>query len=496
MHKEILINVESQEIRVAILENNMLEEFFVERPTEKPMAGNIYKGKVVSVVAGIQAAFVDVGLLKNGFLYVSDIMGPAAELEELFAEDAEPNSFRKDTNVPIQTLVKKDQEIMVQIIKEPFSTKGARLSTHITLPGRYIVYMPSEKHIGISRKIDQPDERARLRAIVKEILGRTHAGIIIRTAGEKKSKREIYRDYKYLARTYHRIKIRAQRHKTPAVLHEEHELILRIIRDYLSDDVSRITIDDKVQYRKALKFLSIVSPHMRSKLCFYSGDTPLFENRGIEKEINKIYETKVHLKSGGCIVIEQTESLVAVDVNTGSYTGKKSHEETVYRTNLEAARELARQVRLRDLGGIIVVDFIDMELEKNRKSVLAALNEAMRRDKAKYNILGLSEIGLLEMTRQRIRKGIESVVYQDCPYCTGRGKISSVLSVSIKVSKLLEKHLKDARVRQAELRVHPDVAGRLFGQDRGMIKEMERRFRVKITIIPDEDLHLEDIKLS
>ncbi len=497
MYKEILINVEAQEKRVAIVENKVLEEFFVERIGVSQLVGNVHKGRVSSVVPAVKAAFVNLGLAKNGYLYLADVVGIGLESDTFERDEVEElyHSHSIQSQQSIEQLLKKGQEVLIQITKEPFGTKGPRLTTHISLPGRYLVLLPFDRHLGISRRISDEKERARLREILGQLEIPSEMGVIIRTAGIGKSKRDLSRDLKYLLSLWRKIKLGAARKAAPAVLHEEYDLILRIARDYLTEDIDKLIIDSRDDYRKIQNFLSAVSPHLRPKVELYEGDIPLFDRKLIEKEIEKIFERKVCLKSGGYIVIEPTEGLVAIDVNSGKFIEKKNLEETAFATNMEAAREIARQIRLRDLGGIIVIDFIDMAQAGRRRKVFEALIDSLKRDKAKTDVSPLSELCLVEMTRQRMRRSVESVSFKECPYCQGKGLIKSVSTISIQSLRKVKKFLKETKKKQVELHVHPEVASRLFNEDRPAIESIERVFKGKIIVKADPILHVEDIKI-
>ena len=496
MGKEILINVEPQEKRLAILENKVLEEFSVERLGEKRLVGNVIKGRVSSVVPAVKAAFVSLGLEKNGYLYLADIVGLGMDFESVDKEEEElkpPRGMQQHQS--IEQLVKKGQEVLVQITKEPFGTKGARLTTHISLPGRYIVLLPYDRHLGISRRISDDKERLRLKEILRGLEVPKEMGVIIRTAGIGQSKRELGRDLKYLLGIWRKIKIGAAKKQAPSQLHEEYDLTLRVARDYLTEDVEKLIIDNRDEYRKIQHFLSAVAPHLRAKVELYEGDIPLYDRKGIEKDVEKLFERKVPLRCGGYIVIEPTEGLVAIDVNSGKFTEKKSLEETAFAVNMEAAREVARQIRLRDLGGIIVIDFIDMMQAGKRRKVFEALTDSLKRDKAKTDVSPLSDICLVEMTRQRMRRSVESMSFRECPYCQGRGLIKSVSTVSIQALRKVKKYLKETKKKQVELHAHPEVASRLFNEDRMAIESIERVFHAKIIVKADPLLHVEDIKL-
>lgn len=502
MHKEILINVEPQEKRVAILEDGVLEEFYVERVSIKQIVGNIYKGRVVSVVSGISAAFVDIGLDKNGFLYLRDIVKPLAGYEDeevLIYEGAETNEY-KNTKLNIEEFVKKGQDILIQVVREALGKKGARLTTHIALPGRYLVLAPGDKNFGISRKIEEARERNRLKGIFSQINLPKDVGVIVRTAGSGKQKRDFVREFGYLLSLWQRIKRSAAKKPAPSLIYGEQDLTLRIVRDSFVEDVTKLIVDSKEEYRKIMHFLRLFSPNLRNRVELYRREQPLFEIRGVESQIEKIYDRKVYLKCGGYIVIEPTEALVAVDVNSGKFTGlgesgRKGLGETAFLVNREAAEEIARQIRLRDLGGIIVIDFIDMEKATQRKEVLSVLEKALKRDRAKINILPVSTLGLVEMTRQKMRKGIESVSYESCFYCRGRGQVKSSLTMSIHAFRKIKKFLKETKQRQINLTVHPNVANQILG-DKRLLNDLENKFKAKVTITANPNFHIEDIKIK
>lgn len=451
MNQEILINVELQEKRVAIIEGRTLEEFYVERQGAQRLVGNIYKGVVDSIVPAIGALFVNIGLEKNGFLYAQDLTLPDYEkMAELIdrpsTEGVGPNGRTKSQHIDIKEMFKVGQELMVQLVKEPLSTKGARLTPHVSLPGRFLVLMPGAHHVGISRRIQDNKERARLKELLKSIKLPAQGGLIVRTAGFGATRREFLQDLHYLTNLWRRIKLAYQKKSTPGLIHEEYDLVLRTVRDSVTVQTARLLVDSKTEYKNIIYFLSAVAPHLRNRIHYYGADVPLFERRGVEDEITKIFERKAALPSGGHIMIEPTEALVAIDVNSGKFTRKKDPEETAYQVNLEAAREIARQVRLRDMGGIIIIDFIDMKFASHRQSVLAALSEALKRDHhAKTDISTISELGLVQMTRQRVRKSLESVAYQTCPYCQGKGLVKSPATLAIIALRRIKRSSKEAK---------------------------------------------------
>ena len=497
MHKEILISVEAQEKRVAVVESGQLEELYAERTNLERIVGNIYKGKVQSIAGGIGASFVDIGMPKSGFLYISDVVGISSELEKGVELVARRTSLKKPQPKKIEDVVKPHQEIMAQVIKEAFGTKGARLTTKISLPGRYLVLMPNNANIGISKRIEGQKERERLKQILNSLRLPGDMGLIVRTAGQNRSKKDFVRDLNFLLKIWKRINGNFARSHAPALLHKEHGLVFRVLRDLFLEHIDKLIVDSKTEYKEILRYLTQLMPYTRQRIQFYSDSEPLFEKKRIERQIEKIYERKVGLKSGGYLVIEPTESLVAIDVNSGRYIGKKDVEDTVFAVNMEAAKEVARQVKLRDLGGIIIIDFIDMKLMEHRKKVFRALEQELKKDKAKTNILRISELGLVQMTRQRSRKTLESVVCQECPYCKGKGVVKSVQTMAIAAIRKIKGffHL-NRSVKKIEVIVHPDVASRLFNEDRDSIVYLERRYGVRINIKPDPLFHVEESKVE
>ena len=497
--KELLINIESSETRVAVLQDSAFEEFYVERSSPAPLLGNVYKGKVTSIVPGIRASFVDLGLGKNGFLYLTDIMGPTPEVEETVQLEGGRPPVVPLTGAQqprIQDLVRVGHEILVQVIKEPLGTKGPRLTTHLTLPGRFIVLMPMDSTFGISKRIDDPKERERLRALIKELRPPEDAGMIVRTAAHGANRRQLSRDLRFLWSLWKRIKARSVRAPAPSLIHEEYNLPLRIVRDSLTEEVNKIVVDSKEEFRQLHRFLAQTEPHLRSRVEFYNQEIPLFEKKGIEREIERIYNRKVELPSGGHAVIEQTESLVAIDVNSGKFTARKNLEETAFVTNMEAAKEIPRQIRLRDLGGILIIDFIDMNAQSHRQKVFNTLQNAMHKDKAKTNLIFLSEFGLVQMTRQRGRRSLEAISFQEGPTCQGRGSIRSGLTVSINPLRLIMKAIHTSKKQVVEVTVHPDLASRLFNEDRGAIATIESQYHGRVVVKPDPTLHLETLKVQ
>lgn len=512
MKKEILVNVEFQEKKVAIVEDGHLEEFYVERKTDKQLVGSIFKGKVSSIVPGIGAAFIDIGLEKNGFLYVTDVVGQNTidpeEMIDLEGNGQEPppppsgknsHNNRREKNEPtplIQDVLKKDQEVLVQVVKEPFGTKGARLTCQVSLAGRFVVFMPHHPHVGISKRIDDRRERERIRQIIKNVSLPKESGLIVRTAAWGCDAKILERDIRFLIHQWRLIQRRSAVRKAPSLIHEEYGLVLRMVRDVLTENFERIVVNDSEEFRRVDRFMKAAVTNLRGKLSLYAGEGSLFAAHGIQKEIEKIYEPRATLKSGGHIVIEQTEALVAIDVNTGKFTGTRNLEETAFKTNCEAAREIAKQIRLRDLGGIIIIDFIDMEMHEHRRSVLRILEDSLRRDRAKTSVLNLSQLGLVEMTRQRMRKSLESASTQACPYCHGKGIVRSKETVATEVLHKLNQFLKPLKNQHVEVSAVPEVIDMLTQDNSKMIRNIETQTENKISLVGDAHLHVEEIRIK
>lgn len=481
MEKKILISVDMNETRIALVEGGKLEDLLIERQGEERMAGSIYKGVVRKVLPGMQAAFVDIGLGKDGFLYVSKVTeGVDEDVDERFPSGS------------IEALLKQGQELLVEVLREPIGTKGARLSSYVSLPGRYLVLMPTVAHFGVSRKITDEVERRRLKDLLRKIAP-PGKGFIVRTAGEGKGEREFRSDVKYLLRTWSGIEKSSRRVAAPKVVHEEMDAVHRVVRDVLNPDIGKIVVDAKPEWSRLKRFVRTLCPDLPVDVELYRDSKPLFEAYGVEDEIDMALSREVNLKSGGYIVIEQTEAMVSIDVNTGRFTGKSKFEETILITNLEAAGEVARQLRLRDMGGIVIIDFIDMGSSRNQKKVLRKLEGCMKRDRAKTTILELSDLGLVEMTRQRVRRSLSTTFYEACPYCKGSGWVRSVITTSINVQRRLGQLCRVSRERQIGVRVNPKVADYLLGEDRGKIALLERRFRKKLLIEGDPSLHIEEV---
>jgi len=504
MRREIIINASPRETRIALLEDKHLVEVMVERPEAVRRVGDIYKGRVNAVLPGMQAAFVDLGLEKSAFLHASDLApDEESDLDDLFEEEENGDERkggggrggRREEPAPrIEEALKKGQEILVQITKEPIGTKGPRVTTQVSLPGRYLVYMPGHENIGVSRKIEDRGERARLKALIREIRPKD-AGIIVRTVGAEQGKTEFQSDIKHLEQLWSKIEKQAQRAKAPIVLHQEMEFTTGLIRDIFTEDVDQLVIDSAEEHKNILKYMATYAPNLRSRVKLYKGDAPIFDHFEIEPEIEKAMDRKVWLKKGGYITIDQTEALVAIDVNTGRFTGKKNQEETIHKTNMEAAVEIARQLRLRDLGGIIVLDFIDMEDENNRKQVVDTLRQHLKRDRSRTKAFAVSELGLVEMTRQRQRPSLANYFNADCPDCEGTGKVLSLSSAALKIERMLRRVGQRAKEKQLILRVHPDVAVYLVEQDADRLGRLEKQYRYRVEIRDDPSLRRNEIRL-
>ncbi|MDP3732721.1 MAG: Rne/Rng family ribonuclease [Candidatus Omnitrophota bacterium] len=478
MPKEILINVEPQEKRVAVVSSGRLEEFYIERPQDKTTVGNIYKGKIEAVLPSIGGAFVDIGLPKNGFLYLSEIEYSFESLE---------------TQKPSIKEIKKGQEVLVQVVKESFGTKGPRLSCHIGLAGRYLVLMPQESQIGVSRRIEDEEERRRLRGALSELRFPKDVGFIIRTAASGRSKQELQRDAHFLLKLWKRLEKIMQNKKAPSLVYEEYDLTLRVIRDSFTEDVSKLIVDLKSEYYRIQRFMRTFLSYLSNKVELYRGDE-LFEDKDIERQVNRIFESTVYLKSKGYIIIEPTEGLVVIDVNSGGFSKKLGQEETAFKVNCEAAVEAARQLILRDLGGIIVIDFIDMEKEPHRREVLDILKKALNKDRAKYDILGISKFGVVEMTRERIHRTVQTLSYQACPYCQGRAKVKSPVTMSIYVLRELRRYLKGKSLKQVNITLNPVVIDEIL-KEKENLSFIERKFKINLNFISDSSLHIEEIKI-
>jgi len=590
MNKEMIISSTPHETRVAILEDDQVVEIFIEREHSRGVVGNVYKGRVSKVLPGMQSAFVDLGLERDAFLYVTDVISPTEEaleddeeivpvpVPELPVEaaadvpldvDAGPDSGplgqdsesqhaadgvetdaddpieasapvdarpvplvaepgpavssapvqdqsaqngrshnRSDRRRPerlppttkIEDLLKERQEIVVQVVKEPLGTKGARITSHLSLPGRFLVYMPTVDHIGVSRKIESRDERRRLRTIVQRFREQSGlpGGVIIRTAASNRSEEDITADLTYFQQVWNEIQKKRETERTPAVLFREESLVTKLLRDFLSEQYSAIRIDDEIEYRRVMTLITRIMPNMAPRVKRYTKDYPIFDEYGVQGEIDKALRSKVWLKSGGYIVINQTEALVAIDVNTGRYVGKKSAgrlEDTIVKTNLEAVKEIVRQVRLRDLGGIIVLDFIDMEDKKNRQKVAQAVEQELRKDRAPSKAVQVSDFGLIIITRKRVKSSLERTLTEPCPYCSGTGTIKTSATICYDILTEVKKVSADLDGYSLVLRVNPEIARALKDESFSVFKELETTVGRPVTVRSDDQLHHEQFDL-
>lgn len=497
MKQRIIINADAYETRVAILENDELAELFVERAEQRRHVGDVYKGRVNAVLPGMQSAFVDMGLPKTGFLHASDLAESLSGLEDLSDADESTGDRQKRRRAPIPKIedhLKKGQEILVQITKESIGTKGPRVTQQISLPGRFCVLMPGVDHVGVSRRIDERAERQRIKAIIHD-LKPGNVGLIARTAGEGKGDAEYAADIKHLTRLWQKIEKKAAGSRAPALVHRELEMTAGLIRDLFTDEVDEVFIDDKTAFTEIERYLKAVSPELADRVKHYKGKDPVFDAFGIESQIEKTFERKVWLKKGGYICIDHAEALVAVDVNTGRFTGKKNQEETIFRTNMEAAVEVPRQLRLRDIGGIIVVDFIDMENDSNKRAVLDTLRGELRKDRARTKAFAVSELGLIEMTRQRERSSLLHYYTEDCPTCGGLGKVPSSETMLVKLERAMRRVMAMGGNKRITVKVAPDVALYFVEQEARRFSELEKRFRISIDLKDDPQLKRGEMRI-
>ncbi len=494
MSREIVINTTRHESRIAVLDEGQVVELWVERTRHRTIVGNIYKGRVTKVLPGMQSAFVDLGLDRDAFLYVSDVLDDFEEYESETPDELHLDDVPHRNEASISDLLREGQEIVVQVSKDTIAGKGARITSHITMPGRFLVYMPTVNHIGVSRRIEDEDERIRLKEILETIRPQGIGGFIVRTAGEQRNEEDFRADLKYLTDLWDQIRRRAEKMSAPNSLHHDLDLVLRTIRDVLSPEFKSVWVDSVEQYQRIVEFLDQIQPQLVSRVRLYRREEPIFDEFGIEPEIAKALKSKVWLKSGGYIVINQTEALVAIDVNTGKYVGKKNLEETVFRTNLEAAKEIVRQIRLRDLGGIIVLDFIDMEEPANRQKLFETLELEIRKDRSKTKILQISEFGLIEMTRKRVRQSLERSLTQACPYCGGSGRIKSNVTIALEIWRQLMKSQDLHEGQDVIVRVNPIVYGALHTGD-PIFEEVERSLGIHLVFKPDDSLHHEQFDI-
>jgi ribonuclease G len=545
MNKEMIISSSDHDTRVAILEDDQVVEIFIEREKSRGVVGNIYKGRVSKVLPGMQSSFVDVGLERDAFLYVTEVVNTVEEFERLESGDEETDDDlapqpaavgagpsepgdadegvpaisggarverrardrngssgpaaraydRERPDAKIEDLLKEGQEVLVQVVKEPLGTKGARLTSHVTMPGRFLVFMPTVDHVGVSRKIESRDERSRLRGIVRtfrEQHGFT-GGVIIRTAAAGRPNEDIVADLSYFHQVWTEIRQKMEGRRPPAVLFQEQSLVTKLLRDLLTDDYTAIRIDNEQEYRRVVALVERIMPPLVPRVKLYAKDYPIFEEYGVQGEIDKALRSKVWLKSGGYLVINQTEALVAIDVNTGRYVGKRTGrlEDTIVKTNLEAVKEIVRQIRLRDLGGIIVLDLIDMEEKKNRQKVFQEVEKELRKDRSPSKAIQVSDFGLVIVTRKRVKQSLERQLTEPCPYCSGSGSIKSTSTICFEILTEIRKIGPQFDGQGVILRVNPDIARALKEEESALLRDLQRTLGKPITIKPDTHLHHE-----
>ena len=504
IHKEVIINAETLETRVAVLEEGKLEEFNIERTSEERLVGSIYKGKVRNLEDGLKAAFVDIGFEKNAFLHYWDIVPSNFDSGvELVERDVGRHaSARRDkpriTQKDIPRLYPPGTDIYVQVTKGPIGTKGPRVTTNVVLPGRYLVLLPYSDQCGISRKIENPEERQRLKRILRSLSIPDGMGVIIRTVGEGQQARYFVRDLALLLEEWGQVQDRMKHQPAPSCVFQEPDLIERTVRDFLTEDVERIVVDSQKEYDRMRNMINRISKRSAEKVKVYTDPQPIFDRFNITRQLENAFSRMVHLKSGGYIVIDETEALVAIDVNTGRHK-TKDQESTILKVNLEAADEISRQLRLRNMGGLIVLDFIDMKSRRDQQQVYQRMRDGLKRDRAKTHILPISQLGLMEMTRQRHSESVRAAVYDDCPNCKGRGKVKSALTMSVeiqrKLAEILKKRGRDESDFQLKIVVHPSIMDRLKTEDEKLLIEMEKRYFGKLSFRADPALHAEAFKI-
>ncbi|MDP2645321.1 MAG: Rne/Rng family ribonuclease [Desulfobacterales bacterium] len=506
MSKQLVINAAGHETRVALLEDGTVAEFFVVRKNDQDIAGNIYKGRVQRVLPGMQSAFVDIGLKQAAFIHVANIIGKNEEFDRLLTRNGDSEESLADAGVkddpcddgqfetPIEDLIRDNQELMVQVVKPPMGTKGARITTYISLPGRFLVLMPNSDHIGISRRIENENERSRLKALVAS-LRKGNSGFIVRTAAEGEQEEKIAAEMNFLVRLWEKVNVRFNETSAPALLRQEIPVSLRAVRDLLTYEADKLVIDSAADYEAIISFLEEFAPNRKSSVELYSGAEPIFDVYNLEGDLSRALKKKIWLKSGGYIVIEHTEALVAIDVNTGRYVGKHNLEETILKTNLEAVKEIVCQIRLRDIGGIIIIDFIDMKKKSNQDKVFSALKEALKKDRSKTHVLPVSEMGLIQMTRKRSKKSLNRILCESCFYCEGNGYLISKQTICYNLYREVLRDIRDFTGDQLTLRVNPQIAEFLHGEENHLMESLERSVGKQIVIYPNPQFHMEEFEI-
>src|SRR4051812_37681806 len=503
-HSLLVINADGPETRVALVEDGYLGELYIERKRERGIAGNIYKGRVERVLPGMQAAFVNIGLEKSAYLHVSDVRGTPDDLKRLFSSESNRGADDEDEEAAdaaragggarIEDLLKEGQDIVVQVTKEPISTKGARTTRYISLPGRHLVFMPTVDHIGISRRIGSDKERRRLRDIV-ETMRPAGSGFIVRTVAEGISEKELKSDMEFLIKLWNEIVKRSESGRCPALIYNDLDLLLRTVRDMFTPDVEKLIIDSRSEYDRVKKFIAALMPDFTGHIELYDGTDPIFDGYGIEIEIDRALERKVWLKSGGYLIVDEMEALTAIDVNTGRFVGKSSLEDTITKTNLEACREVAEQLRIRSIGGMIVVDFIDMDRPHNREKVTRTFNDHLRRDRSKATVTRISELGLIEMTRKRTRESLLHNLTEPCTYCEGKGYTKSRNTVAYELLREIRRQGDLIESDTIVIEAHPAIADVLATTDHAFIEDLEKRLQKRIVVKARGSFHMEDFEI-
>jgi ribonuclease G len=489
---KLIITVEKLEKRVALLENGVLEEYNIERSSDRNIVGSIFKGRVKNIEHGLKAMFVDIGYEKNAFLHFWDALPLALDAGVEEVERSNRKERKRITSKDIPSIYPVGSEVLVQVTKGPISTKGPRITTNISMPGRFLVLMPYSDQCGISRKIENPRERDRLRRILRDLDIPDNMGVIIRTVGEGQKARYFVRDLAYLIEQWRGIEKQMERKKAPACVFEEPDLVERTVRDFLTDEIEEVVCDDELAVKRMQDLVAQVSQRSVNRITHYREPVPIFERYGVQKQIDDAFHRQVWLPCGGYIVIDETEALVAIDVNTGRNKGHKDVEKTILQTNLEAAEEIARQLRLRNIGGLIIGDFIDMKGRRDQQSVYQRMKDKMKRDKAKTHILPISPLGLMEMTRQRAHESIMGSVFVPCPYCNGRGKVKSSTSMSVEIQRELHRVMKYyVDIHEVRVQLHPHVLERLRKEDEELLVDIERKYAGRLSFRPDPAYHHE-----
>jgi ribonuclease G len=504
--RELVINSEPLEKRVALLVNGVLDRFEIERESDNRMVGGIYKGRVKNLDPGLKAAFVDIGYSKNAFLHYWDMLPAAADSSVEVVrvnkkKNAEPRKA-EPTVKDIPGMYPPGSEIVIQVTKGPIGTKGPRTTTNLSIPGRYLILTPFSDGCGISRKIEDPAERKRLKTLINELTIPEGMGVIVRTAGEGKKARYFVRDLHLLLKKWEEIQRKMDNDRAPACLYQEPDIVERTVRDFLTEDIDRVLIDNESDFKRTQELVSLISTRSRGKIAYYKDSIPVFERYNIERQIEQTFQRRVQLPSGGEIVIDETEALIAIDVNTGSHKSKHGDEKnTIFQVNMEAATEMARQIRLRNIGGLIIMDFIDMKERRHRQSVYDRMVELMSEDKAKTHILPISQLGIMQMTRQRQQESLSANIYTSCPYCHGRGIVKSATTMSVELQRRLSsvarrlQARKDNKEYSLRVHVHPSILERLRAEDADLLVRMEKLFGVKLAFRADPNYHVENFKI-